>query len=171
VSVTASEVTAYRKYSCEKYGNSIIKVEPIDYDPCLDSWNYSPPRITNPIHPEKDELELSAEWYGKDWLRCNVILTDQNSKQYYWNVTLVRSIRPRRFKESDITWRTSAMLHNKKSIRNLSCRDEVTTRYKSNDSKCLWELAGPNPISLQDQTKMLAEESHRIFDPRVQDRV
>jgi len=161
-----------RGYDSPIHGYSVLTVEAIDFMPMMDSWMYRPPYVDDdPIHPDMDEREMPASWYGQDCTKCNVILTDEFGNERYRHASLVRAIRPEMWDKREVTWRTSCMVKHQQGITIRTTGESNQKRQHRSEWDMMWELAGPGPISLEDNLDRLLEECHRLFEPKMQNQI
>lgn len=159
-----------KPYRSPEFPNARIRVKVRNFFPCLDSWEYRPPRMGDSLHPDKEKREFPAHFYGKDCLKCNVELEKESGETIVKNASLVRSIRPgRSLNDDDVTWRTSCMSKDKSGVHTHG--DEVTYDPTSSSHKMMWELASPEPISHEDQIHRLLDNAERLFEPRMSTRI
>jgi len=153
----------WRSYSSEEHGDGVIEVEVLDHVRCPDSWHYDEREITSNV---TGKTRTHIDYYGKDLLQCAVRLETRNGEKESKFVSLARSVRSGSI-SNEATYRTSCMVRDEESVVYNSTIDEWQKRTKPSNFEMVWELAGSDPISHEDQIEMLLDESHRLFNSRV----
>jgi len=153
----------WRSYSSDKYDRACIEVEVLDHVNCPDSWKYEEREYESLI---EDITRTWIEYYGKDLLHCTVRLKTKGGTEKEKHVSLVRSLRSDPADGSPV-YRTSAMVKNSDAVRYRQGAESFVPDYHSTDHDMIWELAGPDPISNEEQVSQLLEEAHRLFEPRI----
>lgn len=191
--MTASSIigeTMTRTYESRTHGSSAISVEVIDFNPCLESWQYDPPYIdTDPIHPDKDEVERPARFSGQDVTKATVRLEAEDGTLYYRHASLNRTVRTPYEQDDDADWKTSCMIKSKNGIRigrngreNRSPQSgrriaeappERPNRpdLHKNDYDMLWDWSVPEPVTLRGNLNRLLANADILFEPNQQNRV
>jgi len=164
--------TMTRTYSSPTHGASAISVEVIEFNPCLESWRYDPPYIdTDPIHPEKEEVERPARFSGQDVTKATVRLEAEDGTLYYRHASLNRTVRTPYELDDDADWKTSCMIKSQNGVRiGRNGRDNRPDLHK-NDYDMLWDWSVPEPVTLRGNLNRLLANADVLFEPDQQNRV
>lgn len=152
-----------REYSSEKFPNATLIVKVVDFFPCLNSWEYSPPFMGETFIPDQEKREYPARFYGKDILKCIVGLRKESGETLWKNASIVRSISPGgRLGDAKITWRTSCISKSQSGV--YTHGDEVVYDSLKSKHESLWELSSPDSISHENQINRLLNNAERLFE-------
>ena len=153
----------WRSYSSEKYDRACIEVEVLDHVNCPDSWYYQERDTESSI---TGQYRTWTDYHGKDLLHCAVRLKTKDGTVKKRFASLSRVIRSDAVDDSPV-YQTSCKVLDRLHVR-YSERQEgfVRQRHKDNHTS-MWQLAGPDPISNEEQVSALLEEAHRLFEPRI----
>jgi hypothetical protein len=153
----------WRSYSSEEHGDGVIEVEVLDHVRCPESWRYTEKEFNSGITGKNEKW---VDYYGKDLLHCAVRLKTRSGHTDSYFASLCRSVRAQTVSTEPV-YRTSCMIRDKVSVRYSKVRERWVKEGHRDDHEMMWELAGPEPNSLEDQVEMLVDESHRLFSSRV----
>jgi hypothetical protein len=164
--------TRTESYDSPMHGDSTIRVDVIDYLPCLDSWSHTPEHWDyDPIHLEKDRVKRPQTFRGQDLTKTTVTLVDEGGRKHARHASLNRTVRhPYQRSESDVGWKTSCMIRESTGIFIRPGGDNRTDIYRG-EHEMLWDYSCPGPITLDDLLDRLIEEAHRLFEPKMQTRI
>jgi len=162
--------TRNKTYNSEKYGRAKVTVEVEDFFPCSDSWEYNPPQMYEGVLGE--EREMPARFRGKDITWCTVSLNGEFSETKEKRfISLLRGVRRYSFSDNDVAYETSCIMRESKKVYIKPDKDQNVQDPYGGGHEMMWKLAGPDPITLEDNLDRLIENAERLFEPRLSIRI